>query len=262
MALNKLIEVLKRSNGGAIAVSGGVDSMTLAYVANRYAEGYQIFHAISPAVPKAATARIKHYAKTENWRLNLINAQEIHDKNYNTNPVNRCFYCKTNLYTTIKNYTDLPIFSGTNVDDLSDYRPGLQAAERNNVCHPYVLANIDKEAIRKIAYDFGLNELSVLPASPCLSSRIETGIAIDSTKLGIVEKVESYIEERLNPKTWRCRVRPSGLHIELDDPTISQISEHDKEQIINSIQQLISPFKYSIKIDNYIRGSAFIGRFK
>ena len=113
----------------AIAVSGGVDSMTLAVVAHRAKAGTQVFHAVSPAVPVEATERVKTHAEKEGWHLNIIDAGEIHDPEYVANPANRCYFCKTNLYDTVTGETTLTVASGTNLDDLGDYRPGLIAAE-------------------------------------------------------------------------------------------------------------------------------------
>ena len=164
--LNQLEIVLKETGACAVAVSGGVDSMTLAVVAHRVNHNCQMFHAISPAVPEQATARVKRYAELEGWNLTLIDAGEINDPAYVANPVNRCYFCKTNLYDTVCENTDLIVASGTNRDDLGDYRPGLIAAEEHKVRHPYVEADIDKDDIRAIARTLGLVDLQDLPAAP------------------------------------------------------------------------------------------------
>ena len=163
----------------AVAVSGGVDSMTLAYVAHRVLGAQAtMYHAVSPAVPDAATSRVRAYAESNGWRLKVISAGEFNDRDYVANPANRCFYCKTNLYGSIASMTDGLIVSGTNLDDLSDWRPGLQAADNHAVRHPFVEARIDKAGVRGIASAYGLDDISALPAAPCLSSRVETGIPL------------------------------------------------------------------------------------
>ncbi len=136
----------------AIAVSGGVDSMTLAYLANRVAPTPPLMiHAASPAVPKEATARIRRYAREHGWQLEVVDAGELQDPRYLANPHDRCFYCKTDLYGTIRRLTDRPIASGANLDDLGDYRPGLKAAAEHGVRHPWIEAGIGKQDIRRIA---------------------------------------------------------------------------------------------------------------
>ena len=164
----------------AIAVSGGVDSMTLAACAHRGNPASVMFHAVSPAVPKDATERVERYGRRFNWNLQLVDAREFHDPQYVENPINRCFYCKKNLYGVIRQATELPMASGTNCDDLQDFRPGLDAASKHGVRHPFVEFGYHKRDVRALAHQLGLDELGDLPASPCLASRVESGIAIDA----------------------------------------------------------------------------------
>ncbi|MGH8841615.1 MAG: hypothetical protein ACREX1_02915, partial [Advenella sp.] len=105
--------------------------------------------------------------RQENWKLSIIDANEFSDDRYVSNPVNRCFYCKSNLYSSISNCTKKQIISGTNADDLGEYRPGLQAAKEFSVRHPYVEAGIAKADLRQFASFLGLPEIAALPSSPC-----------------------------------------------------------------------------------------------
>ena len=179
MSLHALQHRLRQIGPAAIAVSGGIDSLTLACVAADLIPDSVIFHAVSPAGPEAATARVRTFAQDRGWHLNVIDAGEFSDMHYRANPVNRCFYCKTNLYGSIAAKTKSPILSGTNLDDLDDVRPGLIAAKDHNVQHPYVDAGIDKPGLRRIARDLGLGDIADLPAAPCLSSRVLTGLRIE-----------------------------------------------------------------------------------
>ena len=123
----------------AVAVSGGVDSLTLAWIAHRrLGARAAMFHAVSPAVPPEATARTEALARAEGWSLSVFDAGEFADPAYRDNPVNRCFFCKRSLYGAIASRTRRQIVSGTNCDDLGEFRPGLDAAAAAGVRHPYV----------------------------------------------------------------------------------------------------------------------------
>lgn len=243
-----------------VAVSGGVDSMLLAVIAGRLDHVQStVFHAISPAVQQSATTRVKDYAESERWRLCIRNAGEFNDHRYMANPVNRCYYCKNNLYGTIAKEFSVQAFSGTNADDLDDYRPGLHAAKENGVRHPYVEAGIDKTDIRLFANQIGLNELSELPSSPCLSSRVETGMSIDPKWLKMVETTEEMIRWNYSPETVRCRVRKDGIVIELDAKTLTNLTRLDKTGVENAIRRSLpvqntTPIYFAV----YQRGSAFV----
>ena len=201
----------------AVAVSGGIDSLTLATVAHRHApDRVAMFHAVSPAVPGDATARAERLAAAHGWRLAVIDAGEFEDADYRANPVNRCFFCKTNLYGSIARHTAAQIVSGANLNDLGEYRPGLDAARNNGVRHPYLEAEIDKAGVRRLARAAGLGDLSELPAAPCLSSRVETGIAIRPDVLKAIHAVERGLAQSYPQGTIRCRVRAAGVVIELD----------------------------------------------
>jgi uncharacterized protein len=214
--------VLDRFSHLAIAVSGGVDRRTLAHAAHRRISAVTMVHAVSPAVPEHATARVQAHAAREGWQLIVTGVGEFEDPRYRANPVNRCYFCKTNLYARIAAVTDTPIASGANLDDLSDYRPGLTAAAEYGVVHPYVLAGMDKAAVRALARECGLDDLAELPAQPCLSSRVETGLAIRAEDLAFIDRMERLLSSSLPKGTdLRCRITHGGVVIEaapgLDD---------------------------------------------
>ena len=217
--LARLVARLDRHERLAIAVSGGVDSMTLAHVARRFSTArVTMYHAVGPAVPAAARARVEAHAAQHDWPLVLLDAGELADPRYRANPVDRCYYCKSNLYARIRSRTPDPIASGTNRDDLSDYRPGLRAAAEREVVHPYVDAGIDKADVYALAGRLGLGDLERLPAQPCLASRVETGIAIAAADLAFIDAVEAALVAQLGREAVvRCRVTHAGVVIEIAD---------------------------------------------
>ena len=256
-----LRDVLSDFTRAAIAVSGGVDSMTLATIAGRLeGRNFEMFHALSPAVPVDATVRIRRYAVKEGWRLREFNAGEFDDPNYRANPVNRCFYCKTNLYNGIAAVTEHSVLSGTNLDDLGDYRPGLEAALRRGVRHPFVEAGIDKATVRAIARHLELDDLAELPAAPCLSSRIETGLRIEGNLLTLIDAVEKFVSRRVGAHTVRCRIRKKEVVIELDAAGLSILNETGVADLRTVITAMLEAEGIDKPLDfqTYRMGSAFL----
>ncbi len=254
--LTRLDETLRRIGPMAIAVSGGIDSLTLATAVHRIVPGATMHHATSPAVPREATERTQAQAQRFGWALDVFDAGEFERAEYRANPVNRCFHCKASLYGAIARRTALQIVSGTNTDDLGEYRPGLDAARGYAVRHPFVEAGIDKAGIRRLAADLGLGALAELPSTPCLSSRIETGIAIQAPVLGMVHRAEQMVAAALQPRTVRCRVRRAGVVIELDEATLSRLSPGQADGLAQQIAGLglARPVSFSA----YVNGSAFV----
>ncbi len=258
--LAALEAVLRDIGRLAVAASGGVDSMTLAVVAGRtLGRDMAVFHAVSPAVPPEATARVRRWAAREGWRLGVIDAGELDDPDYLANPVNRCFFCKRDLYGTIRRHTEGTIASGTNLDDLGDFRPGLKAAEQHGVRHPFVECGIDKARVRALARSLALDDLAELPAAPCLSSRIETGIPVTAARLGLVLEAEKLVEQTVGPGTLRCRVLPAGLRIELEPHLLDRLDPLAREDLQGAIDRLQRRLGHAgpVELAPYRRGSAF-----
>ena len=251
--INLLKKELTQYQNRAIAVSGGIDSLTLATLSSHVSHSScEIFHAVSPAVPPEATNRVRALAKKMGWNLKVIDAREFEDERYLANPINRCFYCKDALYNAI-----------STIDDLAEYRPGINAANRLGVIHPFAKLGINKLSIRTMAHALGLGDLANLPSSPCLSSRIETGIPIRSETLALVHSIESLVTVVLKPLIVRCRIRPSLVVIELDQRCYQELKNKNslQENLTNQIQQLLDQvdFQQAINFALYLTGSAFIG---
>lgn len=254
----------------AVAVSGGIDSLTLAAVAAPLlGVRLTLHHATSPAVPQQATDRTRELADRLGTALVLFDAGEFDDPRYRANPANRCFFCKTNLYGAIVarlRGSDTLVLSGTNTDDLDDYRPGLQAADAHGVRHPFVEAGISKAMLRRIAPLAGLGDLADLPSAPCLSSRIETGLFIEPATLALVHAVEQLVSAQLGhdargPRTVRCRVRRDGLVIELDPVSLQSVQAGCEDAIRSAVARAVAdagePAR-ALRFAAYRTGSAFL----
>ncbi len=240
-------------------MSGGVDSMTLAHVAaGELGTKAEVFHAVSPAVPAEATERVRRHAASSGWRLVVLDAGEFADERYVANPHDRCFHCKQHLYDAIRARTDATIVSGTNADDLAEFRPGLRAAAAAGVGHPLLESGIDKAGVRAIAAHLGLADLAELPAAPCLSSRIETGVRIAPAHLDLVHRVETQLAG-LVLSTVRCRIRAEGVVIELDERSLDRLSASQRAEVREAVEGLTRAEGMDlVGIEPYRNGSAFV----
>lgn len=266
-AARRLEQALQDAAPVAVAVSGGVDSMTLASFAHRLLGSSAVLavHAASPAVPAEATARVRDEAARAGWQLQVIDAGEFADPAYRANPVNRCFFCKTNLYGSITAETSWQVVSGANTDDLGEYRPGLDAARNHGVRHPFVEAGYSKSAVRDLARTLGLRDIAELPSAPCLSSRIETGIRVEPEVLAFVHHTERLVADRLgtapgSQRSVRCRVRAGGIVVELDPASLARFDDADRAALGRLIEAA-APKRLSgrpIGFAPYRVGSAFL----
>jgi uncharacterized protein len=246
-----------------IACSGGIDSLLLATVAHRQGRTTVVAHAVSPAVPMAATARVREAAEREGWQLHLVTSGEFQSEDYLSNPSNRCYYCKSNLYSSLEQLAGIgevgaTLLSGANVDDLGEYRPGLIAASESGVRHPYIEAGIDKAAIRAIARHLQL-PYADLPASPCLASRLYTGTRVTPQRLRAVESGEMVIRELTGIEVVRCRVRENEMFIEVPREQCVLIDASVLAAVQHAVQQH-EPAIVSVALDPepYRSGRAFI----
>jgi uncharacterized protein len=259
--IDALQQLLSGLESVAVAASGGVDSLTLGIVANRtLGQKAGIWHALSPAVPTAATERLRETAVAEGWNLQLIQAGEFEDENYLANPYRRCFHCKSRLYSALASRAEGVILSGTNADDMGDFRPGLEAAKQHGVRHPYVECGINKADIRRIARHLGFPGIAELPASPCLSSRVETGLRIQAPVLGFVDRVENLLSAALQPDVVRCRIRSDVIAVQLDVISLDSLADDKARHWQKRIGDLALPLGLPTEIhfEPYRMGSAFV----
>ena len=262
--IESIVANLRAHERVAVAVSGGVDSLTLATIAGRHHAAPEMFHAISPAVPAEATMRVRELAAREGWLLREIDAGEFGKDAYIANPVNRCYFCKQSLYASIgaiAEATSAQIVSGTNADDLGEYRPGLDAAREHGVRHPFAELDIGKRDIRACARALGLADIAELPSSPCLSSRIESGIPIAAAVLANVHRAEQAMRAMLpHGASVRCRVRASGVVLEVDAELLALLDAETRDRMSETVADHMrathddSP----ITIAPYRVGSAFL----
>lgn len=182
-------------DSAVVAYSGGVDSSLVAYVTAQMLGSRSLaVTSGSKSLKRDDLALSRELAERWNMPHRVIVTDELDDPSYLANPTNRCFYCKTSLYTHLERIAEAEgfeaIFNGTNLDDLGDHRPGLVAAREHGVRSPLAETGFDKTDIRKLAETLGL-ENAQKPQSACLSSRVPYGTAIDAGLLGQIERAES-----------------------------------------------------------------------
>lgn len=180
-----------------VAYSGGVDSALVLAVAHReLGENVIGVTAHSASVPERERRAAAEFAQSLGARHIVVETGEVDLPDYRQNPANRCFFCKTELYTHLQAIAAVEgiatVLNGTNMDDLGDHRPGLVAAENFRVASPLVEAEMNKQDVRNLARALGL-PLWEKPASPCLASRIPYGQEVTQEKLAMVERAEDFL---------------------------------------------------------------------
>jgi uncharacterized protein len=215
-------------NHAAVALSGGIDSSLVAYGARRVLGRKNVIAVISASasVKQRELNEARSFCRLFDIVLHEIDANEMEDPNYRENPVNRCFFCKTALYTTIERlvteqFPGYTVLNGNNFSDFGDYRPGLQAGKAHKVLSPLAECGFNKDDIRKLANHYGLPNWNK-PASPCLSSRFPYGESISVEKLRMVEKAEDILND-YGFEDVRVRYINNTARIEVSSDKVSDL---------------------------------------
>jgi uncharacterized protein len=218
----ELIRELSSHSSCIVAFSGGVDSAVVAAAAYRALGDRAVaWTGIGPAVSQSDREAAAMVSQSIGIRHVQVETSEIQNPDYVRNGPDRCFHCKSTLYASIRRWADEQgfeaIVSGTNLDDLGDYRPGLKAASDYGVTAPLAKLGIGKDQVREIARLWELS-VSEKPASPCLASRIAYGEIVTIGRLAGIEAIERWLAER-GFTDVRARDHGSGLlRLEIPPP--------------------------------------------
>ena len=197
---DKLQNWFTKRKGSIVAFSGGIDSTLVLYLARKFQGKENAIGVISnsESLKSKDFELAKDFCLRFDIKLEIIKTQELTDERYNQNPENRCYFCKEHLFHDLQSikdkYPEFDVLSGTNYDDLGDYRPGLQAAAKYKVLSPMVDCNVTKDELRQIAKNFDPPN-GDKTASPCLSSRIPYNHQITREKLRQVEDAENILND-------------------------------------------------------------------
>jgi uncharacterized protein len=254
--LARLEAILAEMGGVVIGMSGGVDSVLLAKVAQVVlGERALAVTADSPSLPRRELREAAEQARLAGIRHLVIKTSEVEDPQYAANPTNRCYFCKSELFTRLSALAAERglrwVAYGENIDDLGDHRPGAQAAAERQVRAPLKEAGLTKADIRALAQRYGLPVWDK-PAFACLGSRFPYGTAITPAKLAQVEAAEDVLWE-LGLRQFRVRHHDDLARIEVDPADMPLLIEHAGE-VVSRVRS--AGFRHvTLDLAGYRRGS-------
>jgi len=255
----KLEELLKSMSPAVIAFSGGVDSSYLAYKAHEVlGENAIAVMAESPSVPSHQYRMADRVINQIGVEFRKIHSYELEIEEYKANPANRCYYCKDELFSRLRQiaeeYATATILDGLNADDLGDFRPGRKAGEEHRVRSPLMEAGLTKEEIRELSRRANLPTADQ-PASACLASRFPYGVSITEEKLRLVDEGEEYLRE-MGFRIYRVRHHDHLVRLEFGLEDLKKaLNPEIAQQLAKRFKQL--GYKYvTLDLEGYRTGSA------
>ena len=230
-----LEKIFSEMDSVVVAFSVGVDSTLVAVAAHKILGPKALaVTAVSPALAKTELEETVRLAETFGFDHRIIHTNEMTKEGYVANSPQRCYHCKTELYTELTQLANQETYqwvvNGANTDDIGDYRPGMKAATEHNVRSPMVEAGLTKDDVRAIAKSLDI-PIWDKPAQPCLSSRIPYGTPVTVDNLSKVERVEDYLRG-LGLKEVRARHHDRLCRIEVSEKEMDFAFKHRQEIVI------------------------------
>lgn len=234
----------------ALAFSGGVDSSFLLYAAGKYAEDVKAYYVKSPFQPQFEYEDAMKLASILGAKVTVINVDVLQDENVVSNPVNRCYFCKRQIFGHVieaakaDGYTE--IIDGTNASDDEGDRPGMKALKELRVFSPLKECGITKAEVRRLSKEADLFTWDK-PAYACLATRIASGVRIEEDMLATTEKAEDILFE-MGFSDFRIRYYEGSARIQVPESQIELLVSKRKE-----ILQALKPLYKAVLMDLEVR---------
>ncbi len=244
LKLNKLKDYIKTLGSLAVGFSGGVDSTLLITVSHEVLGNMAIaVTEVNSFVPEREVEEAKKFCKERGIVLELVETDPLREEKVRNNDPRRCYYCKHDIFDEIKKIAAERgiryVAEGSNMDDLGDYRPGLEAVAELKVKSPLREANLTKADIRAISKEMGLPTWDK-PSYACLASRFVYGEEITEEKLKMVDRAEQFLIDK-GFREERVRVHGNLARIEVPSYDIERIS---KDELRNEIYEELKKIGY------------------
>jgi len=234
-----LLESLRALESLAVAYSGGVDSAVLLHAAHSVL-GDKACGVIadSPSLPRRELREALELARTIGARVEVITTNELEDERYRANAGDRCYFCKSALFSAMEPWARAQGFRalafGEITDDLSDIRPGARAAKEFGVVAPLSAAGFSKLDVRRYAREAGL-VVAEKPSSACLASRLPVGTRVSAERLGRIERAEEALKQ-LGLRQVRVRDLGESARVEVGRDELGLAREH-ASQIVSALSE-------------------------